>query len=174
MASHQASQTSSPLSTSQKMISSNDSVQDVKPVVSGTQHPKRPAGPVNVSILNDLSQARVSNPTAFARGTLTVISSSGGTPVAMHMSNMISGGMTSSIPVSQTVTSSGQSGITSVAGSTTLEVTAKGAQHTGTMVATPTMSQQVQQTSSALQSGQSKYMKIWEVSDIPLPYLKFL
>uniref|UniRef100_A0A5B7AVZ0 Mediator of RNA polymerase II transcription subunit 25 n=1 Tax=Davidia involucrata TaxID=16924 RepID=A0A5B7AVZ0_DAVIN len=247
-------QTSSPISASQEMISNNDNVQDLKPTVSGMSQPLRPGGPAaaNVSILNSLSQARQ----ALSGGTSIGLPSMGGTSMAMHMSNMISSGMVSSVPAAQTVLSSGQSGITSVAGSGTLAGTVQVAQNsapgsftsatsslpgnpnpgmsqpmgnlqggvsmgqsvsgmsqgnlpgtqmvqsgigmnpnmisglgpsgmssgTGTMIPTPGMSQQVQQgmpslgvnnnsaanmslpqqTSSALQSAQSKYVKVWE------------
>lgn len=252
-------QTSSPLSTSQEMISSNESVPDLKPMVSSMTQSLRPVGPaaVNVSILNNLSQARqVMNSAALAGGSSIGLQSMGGTPMAMHMSNMISSGMASSVPATQTVLSSGQSGITSMTGSGTLAGTAQVTQNsapgsfasttsnmsgnsnlgmsqpmgysqggvslgqpvpgmsqgnlsatqmvqngigmnqnmmsgigpsgissvTGTMMPTPGMGQQVQpgpqslgvtnnaaanmplsqQTSSALQSAQSKYVKVWE------------
>ncbi|KAA8532735.1 hypothetical protein F0562_032768 [Nyssa sinensis] len=252
-------QTSSPISASQEMISNNDNVQDLKPTVSGMSQSLRPGGPAaaNVSILNSLSQARqVMNSAALTGGTSIGLSSMGGASMAMHMSNMISSGMASSVPAAQTVLSSGQSGITSVAGSGTLAGTVQVAQNsapgsftsasnnvsansnpgisqpmgnlqggasmgqsvsamgqgnipgtqmvqsgigmnpnmisglgpsgmssgTGTMIPTPGMTQQVQggmpslgvnnnsaanmslpqQTSSALQSAQSKYVKVWE------------
>lgn len=119
-------QTSSPLSTSQEMISSNE--QDLKPMVSSMTQSLRPVGPAaaNVSILNNLSQARqVMNSAALAGGSSIGLQSMGGTPMAMHMSNMISSGMASSVPATQTVLSSGQSGITSMAGSGTLAGTAQ-------------------------------------------------
>lgn len=234
-------QTSSPLSTSQEMLSSNENVQDLKPLVSGmTVQSLRPVGPAaaNVSILNNLSQARqVMNSAALASGTSIGLQSMGPTPMAMHMSNMISTGMASSVPAAQTVLSSGQSGITSMGGSGTLAGTAQVAQNsasatsnmssqplgnlqvgismgqpvpgmgqgslpgaqmvqggigmnqnmmtglgpagissgTGTMMPTPGMQSLgvnnntaanmplSQQTSSALQSAQSKYVKVWEV-----------
>ncbi|KAM7484531.1 hypothetical protein LguiA_000540 [Lonicera macranthoides] len=238
-------QTSSPLSASQEMLSSNENVQDLKPLVSGmTVQSLRPVGPAaaNVSILNNLSQARqVMNSAALAGGTSIGLQSMGPTPMAMHMSNMISTGMASSVPAAQTVLSSGQSSITSMGGSGTLAGTAQVAQNsasatsnmssqplgnlqvgismgqpvpgmgqgslpgaqmvqggigmnqnmmtglgpagissgTGTMMPTPGMGQPgiqslgvnnntaanmplSQQTSSALQSAQSKYVKVWE------------
>lgn len=112
-------QTSSPLSASQEMISSNEAVPDLKPMVSGMTRPMGPAA-ANVSILNNLSQKRVMNSAALAGGTSMGLQSIGGNPMAMHMSNMISSAMASSVPAAQTVLSSGQSGITSVAGSATL------------------------------------------------------
>ncbi|XP_071704805.1 mediator of RNA polymerase II transcription subunit 25-like [Rutidosis leptorrhynchoides] len=124
---------SSPSSISQKMISSNDNSQDIKPVVSGIQQPVCPTAPANVDILNNLSHKRLN-------------SSTGVTPMTSQTSNM-----TSSVPVSQT-------------GSTTLSAagTAQGPQSTGTIMATHTVSREVQQTSSAVRSGPSKYAKTWE------------
>ncbi|KAI3763881.1 hypothetical protein L2E82_13879 [Cichorium intybus] len=108
-------QISSPLSVSQEMLSSNDGLQDMKPLVTAIQQPIRPAGTVNHNILNNLSQARIINQ-AIAGGTSMGIPSMGVNPMTMHMSNMISSGMASTIPVAQTVISSGQSGIPSMAG----------------------------------------------------------
>lgn len=248
--------------SSQEMISNNENVQDLKPMVSSMTQPLRPVGPAaaNVNILNNLSQARqVMNSAALTGGTSIGLQSMGGTPMAMHMSNMISSGMASSVPAAQTVISSGQSAIPSMSGSGSLTGTAQpapnsapgsftssasnmsatsnlgisqtlgnlqsgvsmgqsapgmnqgnlpGAQMvqngismnqnmmsglgpsgmssgTGTMMPTPGMTQQVQpgmqslgvnnssatnipmsqvqQTSSGLQSAQSKYVKVWEV-----------
>lgn len=255
-------QTSSPSSTSQEMITSGDSVPEVKPLVSGMSQPLRPMAPAaaNVNILNNLSQARqVMNNAALTGGTSIGLQSMGQTPMAMHMSNMISSGMASSVPTSQPVFSSAQSGITSIGGSGTLTGTSQVPQNsglnsftsapsnlsgnsnpsisqpmgtlqggasmgqsvgmsqgnhsggqmvqngismnqnmmsglgpsgvssgTGTMIPTPGMSQQAQsgmqplsvnnntavnmqlsqQTSSALHSSQSKYVKVWEVSHL--------
>ncbi|KAK9276529.1 hypothetical protein L1049_006063 [Liquidambar formosana] len=252
-------QTSSPSSASQDMISSGDNVQELKPIVNNMAQSSRLVGPAaaNVSILNNLSQARqVMNSAALTGGTSIGLQSLGGTPMAMHMSNMISSGMASSVPANQNVFSSGPSGITSITGSGTLGGTAQVTQNsapgsftsatsnmsansnlgisqplgnlqggvsmgqsvpgmsqgnlsgpqmvqsgigmnqnmisglgsssissgTGTMIPTPGMSQPVQpglqslgvnnnsaanmqlsqQTSSALQSAQSKYVKVWE------------
>lgn len=246
--------TSSPLSAS--MISSSEIVHDLKPMVSGMPRPMGPAA-ANVSILNSISQKRVMNSAALAGGTSMGLQSIGGNPMAMHMSNMISSAMASSVPAAQTVLSSGQSGITSVVGSATLPGSAQVTQNSapgsfasatstvsgtsslgmsqplgnlqggvtmgqpvpgmgqgnlpgaqmvqsgigmnqnmlsgvgqsgmssgsGAMMPTPGMPQQVpsgmqslgvnnngaanvplsQQTSSALQSAQSKYVKVWEV-----------
>ncbi|XAR65400.1 hypothetical protein NMG60_11009519 [Bertholletia excelsa] len=124
-------QTSSPISASQEMISNNDTTQDLKPIMA---QPMRPVGPpaANVNILNNLSQARqVMNSAALTGGTSIGLQSMGGTPMAMHMSNMISSGMASSVPpAAQTVLSSGQSAIPSIAGSGTLTGTAPVAQNT--------------------------------------------
>lgn len=111
-------QTSSPLSAPQEMIPTTETVQDLKPMVTGLTQSLRPMGPAaaNVSILNNLSQARqVMNSAALAGGTSIGLQSMGGTHMAMHMSNMISSGMVSSVPPTQTVLSSGQSGMTSMA-----------------------------------------------------------
>ncbi|MBA0711271.1 hypothetical protein Golax_010469, partial [Gossypium laxum] len=251
-------QTSSPLTTTEEVMRSSDNVQEIKPSVGGMTQPLRPVPPAaaNVNILNNLSQARVMNSAALSGGTSIGLQSMGQTPVAMHMSNMISSGMTSSVPLAQTVFSSGQSGMTSLPGSGAVTGTTQvppssnlnsfasatsnvagnsnigisqpvcnvqgavsmgqsvpgsmsqgnhsGAQlvqtgvamsqsmsglgpstvssGTGTLIPTPGMSQQVQsgmqtlgvnnnsaasmplsqQTSSALQSAQSKYVKVWE------------
>ncbi|XP_023746257.1 mediator of RNA polymerase II transcription subunit 25 isoform X1 [Lactuca sativa] len=111
-------QMSSPLSVSQEMLSSNDGIQDMKPIVSNIQPPMRPAVTVNHNILNNLSQARIINQAAIAGGTSMGIPN----PMAVHMSNMISSGMASTIPVAQTVISSGQSVIPSMAMPTTSTV----------------------------------------------------
>ncbi|CAI9768086.1 unnamed protein product [Fraxinus pennsylvanica] len=96
--------TSPPVSTSQEMISNNENVQEMKPLVSNVTQPLRPAGgaAANVRILNDVAQARQGLP------------SMGGTPM---LSNMISNGMASSVPPAQTVIPSGPLGAASVAGS---------------------------------------------------------
>ncbi|WJX63144.1 Mediator of RNA polymerase II transcription subunit 25 [Trifolium repens] len=102
-------QTSSPSSVSQDIMTSNENAQDTKPTVSMLQ-PSRPVNPAqaNVNILNNLSQARqVMNSAALSGGTSMGLPSMGQTPVAMHMSNMISSGTTSSGPTGQNVFSSG-------------------------------------------------------------------
>ncbi|CAN0876443.1 Mediator of RNA polymerase II transcription subunit 25 [Linum grandiflorum] len=121
-------QTSSPMSTTQEMISNAETVQDTKPAVGGVPQSVRPlaTAAANVSILNNLSQARqVMNSAALTGGT-----SMGQTPVAMHMSNMISSGMASSVPA-QTVFSSAQNPMTSIAGSGTLSATMQVPQSSG-------------------------------------------
>lgn len=120
-------QTSSPLS-SQEMIPNNENTQDLKPQVNGVPQSLRPVGPANVSILNNISQARVMNSAALNGGTSIGLASMGQTPMAMHVSNMISSGMGSSVPASQNVFSSGQAGMTSINGSSTL---AQGAPNSG-------------------------------------------
>ncbi|GAU44368.1 hypothetical protein TSUD_241810 [Trifolium subterraneum] len=108
-------QTSSPSSVSQDILTSNENAQDTKPTVSMLQ-PSRPVNPAqaNVNILNNLSQARqVMNSAALSGGTSMGLQSMGQTPVAMHMSNMISSGTTSSGPTGQNVFSSGPPVMTS-------------------------------------------------------------
>ncbi|KAD4983024.1 hypothetical protein E3N88_19695 [Mikania micrantha] len=117
-------QTSSPLSVSQEMLSNNETVQEMKPIVNEIQPPLRPTDPVNVSILNNLSQARLMKSAALAGGTSMgqppVI---GRNPTAMHMNRMISSGMASTVPISQTLIPSGQSSITPISGSRTVSGT---------------------------------------------------
>ncbi|CAK7326531.1 unnamed protein product [Dovyalis caffra] len=115
-------QTSSPSTTTQDMATSGENVQDLKPNVSGMTQPARavPPAAANVSILNNLSQARqVMNSAALSGGTSIGLTSINQTSVAMHMSNMISSGMASSVPAAQTVFSSGQPGVSSITGSGT-------------------------------------------------------
>ncbi|KAF8020131.1 hypothetical protein BT93_G0741 [Corymbia citriodora subsp. variegata] len=129
-----ALQTSSPSSVSQDMVTNNESVQDLKPVVSsGISQPLRPSGvPANSNILNNLSQVRqVVNSAALSGGTSIGLQSMGQNPMAMHMSNMISSGMQSTVPAAQTGYSSAQSGITSVTGPGTLSGTIPTAQNPG-------------------------------------------
>ncbi|KAM3691375.1 hypothetical protein ACJW30_08G010000 [Castanea mollissima] len=125
-------QTSSPSSASQEMITNNDNIQDLKPLVSGVSQPVRPVGPApaNVNILNNLCQARqVMNSAALTGGSSIGLQHQ--TPISMHMSNMISSGMASSVSAAQNVFSSGQSGITSISGSGTLSGTGQVAQNSG-------------------------------------------
>lgn len=100
-------QASSPSSAPQEMITNNDNVPDLKPIVSSISQSLRPVAPApaNVNILNNLSQARqVMNNAALTGGTSIGLQSMGQTPMAMHVSNMISSGMTSSMPTAQTGT----------------------------------------------------------------------
>ena len=116
-------QTSSPSTTTQDMATSGDDVQDLKPNVSVMTQSARPGPPAaaNVSILNNISQARqVMNSAGLSGGTSLGLPSINQTSVAMHMSNMISSGMASSVPAAQTVFSSGQPGVSSITGSGTL------------------------------------------------------
>ncbi|KAK7407570.1 hypothetical protein VNO78_09523 [Psophocarpus tetragonolobus] len=127
-------QTSSPSSVSQDIITNNDNTQDTKPTVSMLQQPLRPVNPTpaNSSILNNLSQARqVMNSAALSGGTSMGLPSMGQTPVAMHMSTMISSGMASSVPAAQNVFSSGQSGITSMTSSGPITVPTQVGQNSG-------------------------------------------
>ncbi|KAH0991159.1 hypothetical protein GBA52_002642 [Prunus armeniaca] len=234
-------QTSSPSSASQEMTTNNENVPDLKPVVSGVTHPSRPVG----SILNNISQARVMNSAALTGGTSIGLQTMGQNPMAMHVSNMISSGMASSVGAAQNVFSSSGSGTltqvaqnsglssftsanSNVSGNNNLGISqpmsnlqggvsmgqsvpgmsqgnlsgpqmvqsaigmnpnmmsalgsSGSSSGTGTMIPTPGMPQQVQagiqslgannssapnvplsqQTSSALQSAQSKYVKVWE------------
>lgn len=127
-------QTSSPSSTSQEMITNGDSVPEVKPNVSVISQSLRPVPPAaaNVNILNNLSQARQMMTSATLTGGTSIgLQSMGQTPMAMHMTNMISSGMASSVPAAQNVFSSGQSGITSIVGSGTLTGTSQVPQNSG-------------------------------------------
>ena len=232
-------QTSSP--SSGEMNTNNESVPDLKPIVSGVTHQLRPVG----SILNNISQARVMNSAALSGGTSIGLQNMGQNPMAMHVSNMISSGMASSVAAAQNVFSSSaphtltqvpqSSGLntftlatSNVSGNSNLGMSqpmsnlqggvsigqsvpgmnqnlsgpqmvqngigmnpnmmsghgsAGSSSGTGTMIPTPGISQQAQsgiqslgannssisnplsqQTSSALQSAQSKYVKVWEVS----------
>ncbi|CAK8537327.1 unnamed protein product [Lathyrus sativus] len=107
-------QTSSPSSVSQDIVTSNENAQDTKPIVSMLQPRPVNQAQANVNILNNLSQARqVMNSAALSGGTSMGLPSMGQTPVAIHMSNMISSGTTSSGPAGQNVFSSGPPVITS-------------------------------------------------------------
>lgn len=118
-------QTSSPPSmASQEMTTTAiDNVQDLKPIMNNISQSTslRPVGSAaaNVSILNNLSQARqVMNNAALGGGTSIGVQPMGATSMAMHMSNMISSSaMQSSIPAAQPGFTSSQSGITSMTGS---------------------------------------------------------
>lgn len=97
-------QTSSPISATPDLVSNNENVSEIKPIVSGLT----PGGgaAANVRILNVAAQARQ----ALAGGTSIGLQQMGGTPM---LSNMISSGMASSIPAAQNILS-GQSGVASV------------------------------------------------------------
>ncbi|KAI5409941.1 hypothetical protein KIW84_055412 [Lathyrus oleraceus] len=87
---------------------------DTKPIVSMLQPRPVNQAQANVNILNNLSQPRqVMNSAALSGGTSMGLPSMGQTLVAIHMSNMISNGMTSSGPAGQNVFSSGPPAITS-------------------------------------------------------------
>ena len=99
---------------------------DIKPVVGGMTPQLRtgPPGGANVNLLNNLSQVRQ----VMSSAALAGASSSGQSAVAMHMSNMISTGMATSLPPSQTAFSSGQQGNTSMPGSGALAGTEQAGQ----------------------------------------------
>lgn len=125
-------QTSSAPPVSQDMVTNAENAPDIKPVVVGGMTPPLRAGPpggANVNLLNNLSQVRQVMSSAALAG---AASSVGQSAVAMHMSNMISTGMATSLPPSQTVLSSGQQGITSMAGSGALMGSAQTGQSPGT------------------------------------------
>nr|AMW92182.1 mediator complex subunit 25 [Triticum aestivum] len=89
-----AMQTSSPSIISQETNVANEILQEHKPLVNPIQQQVRPGGPANVSILNNLSQHRHSLTAATSMGP-----NMGATPIQVHMSNMISSGMTSTSAV---------------------------------------------------------------------------
>ena len=145
-------QTSSPSAASQDMVTSNDNGPDLKPVVSSVSQPLRPVGPapVNVSILNNLSQARQ----AIHSAALPM----GQNPIGMHMSNMISSGMASSTPA-QNIMPPGQPVIPSLPGSGTLTLVTQTPAHASFTSASSNMSGNsnigVTQPMSNLQGGVS-------------------
>ncbi|KAI3853011.1 hypothetical protein MKX03_016191 [Papaver bracteatum] len=104
-------QSSPPSSTSQDMITNNDNVQEFRPIVGGLSQPLRPIGPAadSVSILNNLSQIRQAMDSAnLNTANFMGLQTMGATPMAMHMSNVISSGMESTaLPPAQNVFSSG-------------------------------------------------------------------
>ncbi|XP_026386697.1 mediator of RNA polymerase II transcription subunit 25-like isoform X2 [Papaver somniferum] len=104
-------QSSSPSSTSQDMITNNDNVQESKPVVGGLSQPLHPIGRVaeSASILNNLSQIRQAMDSSnLNTANFMGLQPMGATPMAMHMSNVISSGMASTALLpAQNVFSSG-------------------------------------------------------------------
>ncbi|KAJ8445284.1 hypothetical protein Cgig2_024490 [Carnegiea gigantea] len=118
-------QAASPPSVSQELNTNNENMPETKPMVSMSQ-PVHPVG----AILNNISQARVMNSAALTGGTSLGLPSMGGNPIGMHMSNIISSGMASTVPPSQTVLSSGQSGISAVSGAATMPGTSQHIQNT--------------------------------------------
>ncbi|XP_042052695.1 mediator of RNA polymerase II transcription subunit 25-like [Salvia splendens] len=125
--------TSSPISTSQEMILNNENAQDMKPIVNNMVPTSRPVGgaAANVRILNDVAQARQ----VLASGASIGLSSMGGTPM---LSNMMSSGMTTSVPPAQTVMSSGSSVVATVTGSLPIPATAQVAPNSGSAPFTST------------------------------------
>jgi mediator of RNA polymerase II transcription subunit 25 len=87
-------QSSSPSIISQDTNVANEILQEHKPLINPIQQQVRPGGIANVSILNNLSQHRHSLPGVSSMGT-----NMGATPIQVHMSNMISSGMTPTPPV---------------------------------------------------------------------------
>lgn len=115
-------QTSSPSPTSQEMTVTSEAIQEHKPLVNPMLQTVRPVGAAqaNVNILNNLSQHRqVMNSASITGANPIGLQTIGGTPMAMHVSNMISSGMASS----------GVPGITSVSGSGALMPTTQVAQN---------------------------------------------
>lgn len=93
--------------------------QDFKTFVNNTsQHLRTVTAPAsNVSLLNNLSQARQVMSSASLPGASTLgLQTTGNTPPGMHVSNMLGSGMGSAaISTAQTVLATGQSGLTSTA-----------------------------------------------------------
>ena len=102
-----ALQTSSPSLISQEANIANDNVQEHKPIVHPVQQPVRPGG--HGSLLNNLSQVRLMNSTSLGGGSTSMgLPNIGATPIQVHMSNMISSGMTSTPSVISTMSGPGQ------------------------------------------------------------------
>lgn len=105
-----ALQSSSPSLISQEANIVNDSVHEQKPNigVNPVQQPVRPGG--HGSFLNNLSQAsRLINSTSLGGAAAPMgLPNMGGTPIQVHMSNMISSGMTSAPSVMSSISGSGQ------------------------------------------------------------------
>ncbi|KAL1564929.1 phytochrome and flowering time regulatory protein [Salvia divinorum] len=102
----------SPATVKVEMTPNTENDQDMKPLVNNTTPSLRPVGgaAANVRILNDVAQARQ----VLANGTSIGLPYMGGTPM---LSNMVSSGMTSSVPSAQIVMSSGSSAVASITGS---------------------------------------------------------
>ncbi|KAG2576038.1 hypothetical protein PVAP13_6NG036855 [Panicum virgatum] len=102
-----ALQTSSPSHISQEADVANDSVQEHKPIINPVQQPVRPGG--HGSLLNNLSQVRLMNSTSLTRGATSMgLPNIGTTPIQVHISNMISSGMTSTPSVISSMSGPGQ------------------------------------------------------------------
>ncbi|WVZ64356.1 hypothetical protein U9M48_013889 [Paspalum notatum var. saurae] len=102
-----ALQTSSPSLISQEANVANDSVQEHKPIINPVQQPVRPGG--HGSLLNNLSQVRLMNSTSLTGGATSMgLPNIGTTPIQVHMSNMISSGMTSTPSVISSMSGPGQ------------------------------------------------------------------
>ncbi|XP_009336609.2 mediator of RNA polymerase II transcription subunit 25 isoform X2 [Pyrus x bretschneideri] len=142
-------QTSTPFSASQGMTTINDSIPDFKPLVSSMTHPSRPVG----CILNNISQAHFMNAAALTGGTFMGLQTMVQNPMAMHVSNMMS--------------ALGSSGASSGTGTMipTLGMAHKvqsGMQSLGANNSSAASVPFSQQTTSALASAQSNYVKVWE------------
>ncbi|ONM21487.1 Mediator of RNA polymerase II transcription subunit 25 [Zea mays] len=102
-----ALQTSSPSLISQEANMGNDNVQEHKPIINPVQQPIRPGG--HGSLLNNLSQVRLMNSTSLGGGATSMgLPNMGATPIQVHMSNMISSGMTSTPSVISSMSGPGQ------------------------------------------------------------------
>ncbi|KAF3781629.1 Mediator of RNA polymerase II transcription subunit 25 [Nymphaea thermarum] len=126
-------QVSSPAVTSQEQTTSADNAQELKPIVGGISQGMRSVGSAaaNVNILNNLSQVHKVMTSASLTGPSSMgIPTLGGTLMAMHMSSMLSNGM-SSAPAApaQNVFQTTQSVMASMAGATTLGGTAQVSQN---------------------------------------------
>lgn len=141
-------QASSPLSVSQEMVSHTENVQEMKPIVSGMTQSLRPvaAAAANVKILNGVAQAHQ----VLGGGTSIGLQSMGGTPM---LSSMISSGMASSVPASQAVLSSGQSGVTTMTGAVPLAGSAQNTQNSAPSSFTSTAPSMSGQTVPAMSQG---------------------
>ncbi|XP_016463001.1 mediator of RNA polymerase II transcription subunit 25 isoform X2 [Nicotiana tabacum] len=116
-------QSASPISVSEEVVPNNEIVNETKPILSGMTQPLRSfsGAAANARILNDVAQAQ-----ALVGGTSIGLQSMGGTPI---LSNMIPGGISSSIPAAPTVLSSGQLAVTSMSGLVPLAGTGQIAQN---------------------------------------------
>jgi hypothetical protein len=74
-------------------INNTDPMQDLKPAPNTVNQAIRPVGPGNVNILNNLSALGTAvRSTSLAAGPSSLgLPTVGGTPIAVHMSNMIAG-----------------------------------------------------------------------------------
>ncbi|XP_016473904.1 mediator of RNA polymerase II transcription subunit 25 isoform X3 [Nicotiana tabacum] len=116
-------QSASPISVSEEVVPNNEIVNETKPILSGMTQPLHSfsGAAANARILNDVAQAQ-----ALVGGTSIGLQSMGETPI---LSNMMSGGISSSIPAAPTVLSSGQLAVTSMSGLVPLAGTGQIAQN---------------------------------------------
>ncbi|XP_068648796.1 mediator of RNA polymerase II transcription subunit 25-like [Aristolochia californica] len=105
-------QTFSPSPTSQEMVTVGDNFQYYRPLVSSIPQPIRPSGPAaaNVSILNNPQVRQVISSASLTGASSIGLPTMGNTSMAVHMSNMISSGMTTSALPTQSVFSTGHAG----------------------------------------------------------------